>query len=86
VEISKGQTAHGDSNRAFGCGRTVEEANLDNAQLFNSAAHAESAAISVGRRLTDAGEPSEVHLRLSAGRPNGRFICVRGSKPRRYHD
>ncbi|MEO7026186.1 MAG: hypothetical protein ABI056_01380 [Caulobacteraceae bacterium] len=60
----------------LGRGWTVGEASLDNAQFFNSAAHAEAAARNLGQRLTDAGQPSEVHLRLSGGRPGGHFICV----------
>jgi hypothetical protein len=59
-----------------GAGWIVGEATVDNAQFFKIAAHAEAAALSLGQRLTDAGEPSEVHLRLRSGRSGGRFICV----------
>ncbi len=59
----------------FGDGWTVGEATLDNAQFFGSLLHAEAAARSLGERLTDAGEPSQISLHLRNGQPGGRFIC-----------
>ena len=60
----------------LGRGWSVGEARLANAQFFFSAAHAERAAISLGQRLTDVGQPSEVRLRLANGQSGGCFICA----------
>ncbi len=65
----------------FGEGWTVAEATLDNSQFFKSGSHAESAARSLGERLTDAGEPSQISIFLRNGEPGGRFICTKRQAP-----
>jgi hypothetical protein len=65
-----------------GEGWTVGEATLDNAQFFERRSDAETAARGLGSRLADAGEPSEISVRLVDGRSGGRFLCAsRGPRP-----
>jgi len=59
----------------FAHGWAVKEATVDNPQVFASGAKAEAAALSLGARLADAGDASEVHVYLRDGSLGGRFIC-----------
>jgi hypothetical protein len=59
----------------LGDGWTVGEATLDNAQFFNRPSDAEAAARSLGVRLADVGDPSQITVRLSGGGCGGRFAC-----------
>ena len=60
----------------LGEGWTVGEATLDNAQFFKRRSHAETAARGLCARLSDAGDPSEINIRLRDGESGGRFICL----------
>ena len=62
----------------FRHGWVVGEAALDNAQFFNDRCDAEAAAIDFGQRLSDAGDPSEISIRLGDGASGGRFIFPMG--------
>jgi hypothetical protein len=59
-----------------GDGWTVGEASLDNAQFFQRRSHAEAAALDMGERLTDAGEPSRISIYLGNGASGGHFIVT----------
>ena len=67
----------------LGHGWTVGEATVDNSQFFKRRSHAEAAARDLGGRLTDAGHPCEISVRLGDGKSGGRFIC-RGSHDREH--
>ena len=60
----------------FAGGWIVSEASLANAQFFHDVMVAQAAAIGLGQRLADVGEPCEVELRLPDGRLGSRFLCV----------
>jgi hypothetical protein len=61
-------------------GWTVGEATLDNAQFFDRRQDAEAAARGLAARLADAGETSEINIRLSDGASGGRFVCARRNR------
>ncbi len=67
----------------LGEGWSVAEATLDNAQFFTRRCDAETAARSLGTRLADVGEPSEISIRLSDGASGGRFVCAMREHPGR---
>jgi hypothetical protein len=60
----------------LGEGWSVAEATVDNAQFFTRRCDAETAARSLGTRLADVGEPSEISIRLGDGASGGRFVCA----------
>ncbi|HXU99750.1 MAG TPA: hypothetical protein VG166_04570 [Caulobacteraceae bacterium] len=59
----------------FAHGWAVKHPTVDNSQLFSSGAKAEDAAMRLGARLADAGEPAEIHVYLRGGTLAGRFLC-----------
>jgi len=56
-------------------GWAVRHDDVENPQIFLSGAKAESAAMSLGARLADAGDAAEVQIILRDGRLAGRFVC-----------
>lgn len=56
-------------------GWAVRHGDTDNPQVFMSGAKAETAALSLGARLADAGDAAEVQIILRDGRVAGRFVC-----------
>ena len=59
----------------FAQGWAVRQSAVDNSQLFVSGAKAEDAALRLGARLADAGEPTEIQVYLRDGALAGRFLC-----------
>ena len=56
-------------------GWAVSHPRVGNPQLFLSGARAEEMAISLGSRLAEAGQTTEVVIYLRGGLVGGRFIC-----------
>ena len=56
-------------------GWAVSHPRVGNPQLFLSGARAEETAISLGSRLAEAGQTTEVVIYLRGGSVGGRFIC-----------
>jgi hypothetical protein len=59
----------------FAHGWAVRQPAIDNSQLFASGAKAEDAALRLGARLADAGQPTEIQVYLRDGALAGRFLC-----------
>jgi hypothetical protein len=59
----------------FAHGWAVRQPAIDNSQLFASGAKAEDAALRLGARLANAGEPTEIQVYLRDGALAGRFLC-----------
>jgi hypothetical protein len=59
----------------FAHGWAVRQPTIDNSQVFVSGAKAEDAALRLGARLADAGEPAEIQVYLRDGALAGRFLC-----------
>ena len=55
-------------------GWAVRQASVDNPQVFSSGAKAEDAALRLGARLADAGDPAEIRIYLRDGALGGRFL------------
>ena len=56
-------------------GWAVRHGDTENPQVFISGAKAETAAMSLGARLADAGDAAEVQIILRDGSVAGRFVC-----------
>ena len=59
----------------FAHGWAVRQPAIDNSQLFASGAKAEDAALRLGARLANAGQPTEIQVYLRGGALAGRFLC-----------
>ena len=55
-------------------GWAVRQAAVDNPQVFTSGAKAEDAALRLGARLAEAGDPTEIRIYLRDGALGGRFL------------
>jgi len=55
-------------------GWAVRQASVDNPQVFTSGAKAEDAALRLGARLAEAGDPTEIRIYLRDGALGGRFL------------
>jgi hypothetical protein len=56
-------------------GWAVRQDRVDNPQVFTSGAKAEDAALRLGARLAEAGDPTEIRIYLRDGALGGRFVC-----------
>jgi hypothetical protein len=59
----------------FAQGWAVRQPSVDNSQVFVSGAKAEDAAMRLGARLADAGQPAEIQVYVRGGALAGRFLC-----------
>jgi hypothetical protein len=59
----------------FAHGWAVRQSSVDNSQVFASGAKAEDAAMRLGARLADAGQPAEIQVYVRGGALAGRFLC-----------
>ncbi len=64
------------SIRAAQDGWSVEGDTIENGMMFLSGADAESAARSLARRYSDAGQPTEIEVFLRDGSLAGRYVAV----------
>ena len=55
-------------------GWAVRQDAVDNPQVFTSGAKAEDAALRLGARLAEAGDPTEIRIYLRDGALGGRFL------------